>query len=163
MKYLYFLYTYIARHLYAFRCFVSDCISSQFLGHSLFSRITPVETALFGWNLLILLLVVSRVDFTVFVRFLEAVGVRKYCTRAVESGWQLCASRFLREQRLDEPLSQRFGGFGLIRKRPKLLSWSCTQPRATKATAAAAVRFWLHGIDTARCCRHVLKAARGRN
>ena len=85
------------------------------------------------------LLIVSRVDFTVFVLFLEAVGVREYCCTATEVGWQLCASRFLREQRLGEPSSQRVGGFGLGRKPPKLRSWSCSQPRAAKATAAAAV------------------------
>ena len=71
--------------------------------------------------------------------FLEAVGVRGYCCTAVEIGWQLCASRFLREQRLGEPSSQRIGGFGLSRKPPKLRWWSFTQPRAAKATAAAAV------------------------
>ena len=59
------------------------------------------------WNLLILLLIVSRVDFIVFVLFLEAVGMREYCCTAVEIGWQLFASRFLREQRLGEPSSQR--------------------------------------------------------
>ena len=53
--------------------------------------------------------------------------------------YTLCASRFLREKRLDEPSPQRVGGFGLGRKPPKLRSWSCTQPRAAKATAAAAV------------------------
>ena len=91
------------------------------------------------WNLLILLLIVSRVDFIVFVLFLEAVGMREYCCTAVEIGWQLFASRFLREQRLGEPSSQRVGGFGLSRKPPKLRSWSCSQPRAAKTTAAAAV------------------------
>ena len=61
--------------------------------------------------------------------------MREYCCTAVEIGWQLCASRFLHEQRLDEPSSKRVGGFGLSRKPPKLRSWSCTQPRAAKATA----------------------------
>ena len=77
--------------------------------------------------------------FLVFVLFLEAVGVREYCCTAVEIGWQLRASRFLREQWLDEPSSQRVGGFRLSRKPPKLRSWSCSQPRAAKDTAAAAV------------------------
>ena len=85
------------------------------------------------------LLIVSRVDFIVFVLFLQAVGVRYHCCTAVKIGWQLCASRFLREQRLDEPSSQRVRGFGLSRKPPKLRSWSCTQPRAAKATTGAAV------------------------
>ena len=100
----------------------------------------PFSTGLFlDWNLLVLLLSVNRVDFIVFALFLEAVDVREYCCTAVEIGWQLCASRFLREQRLNEPSPQRVGGFGLSRKTPKLRSWSCTQPRAAKATAGAAV------------------------
>ena len=104
------------------------------------SRKRPFSTGLFfDWILLVLLLIVSRVDFIVFVLFLEAVGVREYCCTAVEIGWQLFAPRFLREQRLDEPSSQRVGGFGRSRKPPKLRSWSCTQPRAATATAAAAV------------------------
>ena len=97
--------------------------------------------------------------FCSFVLFLEAVGVREYCCAAVEIGRQLCASRFLREQRLDEPSSQRVGGFGLRRKPPKLRSWSCNQPRAAKATAGAAVvaawdryRALLPSCDT-RCWR----------
>ena len=115
------------------------------LGHFLYSRIPPVENGpfrldfFFDWILLVLLLIASRVDFIVFVLFLEAVGVRAYCCTAVEIGWHLCASRFLREQWLDEPSPQRFVGFGLSRKPPKLRSWSCTQPRAAKATAGAAV------------------------
>ena len=82
------------------------------------------KTALIDLILLVLLLIVSRVDFIVFVLFLEAVGVREYCCTAGEIGRQLCASRFLREQRLDKPSSQRVGGFGLSRKPPKLRSWS---------------------------------------
>ena len=74
------------------------------------------------WILLIFFLVVSRVDFIAFVLFLEAVDVREYCCTAVEIGWHLCAWRFLREQRLDEPSSQRVGGFELSRKPPKLFS-----------------------------------------
>ena len=89
--------------------------------------------------LVLLLIIVSRVGFIVFVIFLQAVGMREYCCTAGEIGWQLCASRFFREQRLDEPSSHRVGGFGLSRKPPKLRSWSCTQPRADKATAGAAV------------------------
>ena len=57
----------------------------------------------FDWILLVLILIVSRVDLIVFVLFLEAVGVREYCCTAVwqsKIGWQLCASRVLREQRV---------------------------------------------------------------
>ena len=87
------------------------------------SRKRPFSTGLFfDQILLVLLLIVSRVDFIAFVLFLEAVGVRGYCCTAGEIGWQLCASRFLREQRLDEPSSQRVGGFGLSRKPSRLRS-----------------------------------------
>ena len=103
------------------------------------SRKRSFSTGIFPDWILLVLLIVSRVDFIVFVLFLEAVGVREYCCTAGEIGWQLCASRCLREQRLDEPSSQRFGGFELSRKPPKLRSWSCTQPRAAKAAAGAAV------------------------
>ena len=124
------------------------------------SRKRPSSTGLFfDWILLVLLLIVIRVDHIVFVLFLEAVGVREYCCTAGEIGWQHGASRYLREQRLDEPSSQRVGGFGLSRKPPKLRSWSCTQPRAAKATAAAAVVGRQHGIETARCCRRVIPDA----
>ena len=39
---------------------------------------------------------------------------------------------------LDEPSSQRVGGFGLIAE-SYVRSWSCTQARAAKATAGVAV------------------------
>ena len=123
------------------------------------SKTALFDWTFFDWILLVLLLIVSRVDLTVFVLFLEAVGVREYCCTSVEIGWQLCASRFLREQRLDEPSSQRVGGFGLSRKPPKLRSWS-VQPRAAKATAGAAV---VGRIDTARWCRRVIHATGERN
>ena len=104
------------------------------------SRKRPFLTGLFfDWILMVLFLIAIRVDFLFFVLFVEAVGVREYCCTAREIDWQPCASRFLREQRLDEPSSQRVGGFGLRPQPPKLRSWSCTQPRAAKATSGAAV------------------------
>ena len=103
------------------------------------SKMALFDWNFFDWILLVLLLIVSRVDFVVFVLFQEAVGVREYCCTAGEIGSQLCASRCLRKQRLDEPSSPRVGGFGLSRKPPKLCSSSCTLPRAAKATAGAAV------------------------
>ena len=133
----------------------------------LHSRIPPVEKGRFRLEIFldrilpVLLLVVNRADFIVFVLFLEAVRVREYCCTAVEIGWQLCASRFLREQRLGEPSFQRVGGFGLSRKPPKLRSWSCTQPRAAKATAGAAVVGSMGSIP--RCCRRVIHAAGEQN
>ena len=114
------------------------CVLRPFLTQSDYaSRKRPFSTGLFFDWVLLVLLIVGRSDS--FVLFLEAVGVRAYCCTAVEIGWQLCASRFLRKQRLDKPSSQRVGGFGLSRKPPKLRSWSHTQPRAVKATAGAAV------------------------
>ena len=102
------------------------------------SRKRPFSTGLFlDWIFLVLLL--CRVHYIVFVLFLEAVDVREYCCKASEIGYQLCAPRCLHEQRLDEPPSQRVGGVGLSRKPPKLRSWSCTQPKASKGTAGAAV------------------------
>ena len=43
------------------------------------------KTALFDW-LLLVLLVVSRVDFNFFVLFLETIGVREYCCMAAGTG-----------------------------------------------------------------------------
>ena len=112
------------------------------LGNFLCSRIPPVENGRFRPDFFRLDFsgpssIVSRVDFIVFVLFLEAVGVREYCCTSVEIIWQLCASRFLREQRLGEPSSQRVGGFEIRQSYVRVQS--CTQPRAAKATAAAAV------------------------
>ena len=91
------------------------------------SRKRPFSTGLiFDSILLVLLHIVSRVDFIVFVLFLEAVGVREYCCTAGEISSQLCASRCLREQRLDKPSSQRVGGFGMGRKPPVLRAVSAS-------------------------------------
>ena len=113
-----------------------------FLGHSSYSQIPPVENTPFRMDFLLESSSTSsyrqRVDLfsIVFVLFLEAAGVRKNCCTLIDFDWQLCVSRFPREQRLDEPSSQRIGGFALSRKPSKLRSWSCTQPRAAKATHA---------------------------
>ena len=66
------------------------------------SRKRPFLAGLFfDWILLVLFLIVSRVDFIVFVLFGEAGGMREY-TAVWQSkiGWRLCASRVLREQRV---------------------------------------------------------------
>ena len=61
------------------------------------SRKRPFLTGLFfDWILLVLLLIVSQVDFIVFVLFLEAVRVKEYCCTAGEIGWQLCFALSLR-------------------------------------------------------------------
>ena len=90
--------------------------------------------------------------------------MRENCfTAAVEICLQLCASRFLREQRLDEPSSERVGGFGLSRKPPTLRSWCCTQPRPAKATACAAVVGSMGSIAcaAASCDTHCWRAELG--
>ena len=108
------------------------------------SRTGSVPTGLiFDWILRGLLLIVSRADFMVFVLFLEAVGVREYCCKAVAS--RLESLYFVRAFSArnacfarDELSSKRVGGDGLSRNPPKLTSWHCTQPRAAKATASVA-------------------------
>ena len=127
------------------------------------------KTALFDWTflgldywiLLVLPLIVSRVDFIVFVLFLEAVGEREYCCMAIEIGWQLCASRVLREQ-------------CVLRSRRTFVQagwWPWAYPKAAKATFLALHsadsrhsysrrrRCWQNGINNARCCRRVIHAA----
>ena len=48
------------------------------------SRKRPFSTGLFfDWILHVLLLIVSRADFIVYVLYLEAVGVREYCCTAL--------------------------------------------------------------------------------
>ena len=89
----------------------------------------PFSTGLFfDWILLVILFIVSRVDFIVFVLFVEAVGVREYCCMAVE--YRLAAlSAVLRAFFASnacfargKPSSKRAGGVGLSRKPPKLRS-----------------------------------------
>ena len=108
------------------------------------SRKRPFTTGLFlDWIVLGLLLIVSRVDFVVFVLFLESgwcegvllYGRRKSVGSAVLRAFFASNACFAR----DEPSSKRVGGVGLSRKPPKLRSWRCTQPRAANATAGVAV------------------------
>ena len=102
------------------------------------SRNRPFSTGFFfDWILLILLLIGSRADFYSFC----ALPRGGWCERvllSVRQSKSLC-SALLGEQRLDEPSSQRVGGFRVSRKPPKLILGSCTQPRAAKATASEAV------------------------
>ena len=65
----------------------------------------------FGWILLVLLLVVSRVGFIVFVLFLEAVGVREYCCMAFENRLAaLCFARSWRATRASRATNLRPSG-----------------------------------------------------
>ena len=62
------------------------------------SRKRPFSTVLFfDGILLVLLLIASRVDFIVFMLFLEAVGLKEYCCMAV--GNRLAALCFARSSR----------------------------------------------------------------
>ena len=74
----------------------------------------------FDWILLALPLIFSRVDFIVFLLFLEAVGVREYCCcMAVESRLAALLRAFFASNACftrEEPSFQRIGGVGLSRK-----------------------------------------------
>ena len=87
---LYFLFMYHIRAHRRLRPFLTQSDSA--------SRKWPFSTELF-WSYY-----QSRVNFIVFVLFLEAVGVREYycCTAVWQSkiGRQLCASRVPRKQRV---------------------------------------------------------------
>ena len=73
------------------------------------SQKRPFSTGLFSdWIILVLLLIVSRVDFIVFVLFLEAVGVRECCCVAVENRLAaLCFARYLRATRASRATNLR--------------------------------------------------------
>ena len=75
------------------------------------SRKRTFSTGLFfGW-ILLLLLIVSRVDFIVFVLFLEAVDVREYCCMVLET-WlaALCFARYSRATRASRATNLRPSG-----------------------------------------------------
>ena len=106
----------------------------------------------------------SRFLFFVLLLLIEAVGegvLLCFCM-AVETGWQLCASRVPREQRVLRArrtlVQSGLVALDFSRNPPKLRLWRCTQPSAAKATAGVAV-VGKNGIDTARCCRRVIHAA----
>ena len=75
------------------------------------SRKRPFSTGhFFDWILLVLLLV-SRVDFIVFVLFLEAVGVMEYCCVALETRLAaLCFARSSRAMRASRATNFRPSG-----------------------------------------------------
>ena len=89
-------------------------------------------------------------------------GVLLYCCMAVENRLSaLCFARSARATRARVPRTLVPASWWLwvyIRKPPKLRSWSCTQPRAAKATAGVAV-VGKDGIDTTSCCPHVINVA----
>ena len=69
------------------------------------------KTALFDWIILVLLLIVSRVDYIAFVLFLEAVGVREYCCMALETRLAaLCFARSSRAMRASRATNLRPSG-----------------------------------------------------
>ena len=64
------------------------------------SRKQHLSTGLFfDWIILVLLLIVSRVEFTVFMLFLEAVSVREYCLALKPRLSTLCFARSSRATR----------------------------------------------------------------
>ena len=75
------------------------------------SRKRPFRTGLFFDWILLVLLIVSRVDFIVFVLFLETVGVREYCCMAVENRLAvLCFARSPRATRASRATNLRPSG-----------------------------------------------------
>ena len=82
--------------------------------------------------------------------FLDAVGVTEYCCTAVQIAWQLCASRCLREQRLDEPSFQRERGLGLDEscQRATFVEFCSAESHQSYRRRS---RCWQHGIDTTSC------------
>ena len=85
------------------------------------SRNLPFSTGIFFHWILLVLLIVSRVDFIVFVLFfLEAIGVKEYYCMALETRLAALVLRaFLASNACftrDQPLSKRVGGVGLSRK-----------------------------------------------
>ena len=69
------------------------------------------KTTLSDWILPVLFFIVSRVEFIVFVLFLEAVGVREYCCMAVDN-WSaaLCFARSARATRASRATNVRPSG-----------------------------------------------------
>ena len=104
------------------------------------------KTALFDWILLVLLLIVSRVDFIVFVLFLEAVS-----TTALKKAKSVGSSML-------RAVSASNGSTNL---RPsELVALGLAKSRQSYSRRS---RCWQHGIETARCCRRVIHAAGERN
>ena len=134
------------------------------------SRKRPFSTGLFfDWILVVLLLIVSRVDFIVFMLFLEAVGVRGstavllYGSRKSVGSSVICAllasnARFAR----DEPSFKRVGGVGLEPEAAKA-TFVALRSAESRESYSRRSRCWQNGIDTARCCRRVIHAAGERN
>ena len=92
------------------------CGSVVSSGHFLHSRIPQSKTALFDWTffdwILLILFFVSRVDFIVFVLFLEAFDVREYCCMAVQNrlAGLLCFARSSRATRASRTTNLRPSG-----------------------------------------------------
>ena len=112
--------------LYCFRVVLRPLAVRPFLIQSdSASRERPFSTGLFlDWILLVLVLIVSRVDFIVFVLFLEAAGVREHCCTAGEIGTAVQQAKSVGSSVLSafsasnlEPSSQRVGGFELSESR----------------------------------------------
>ena len=75
------------------------------------SRKRPFSAGFFSDWILLVLLIVSRVDFTAFVLFLETVGVREYYCMAVENRLAaLCFARSSRATRASRATNPRPSG-----------------------------------------------------
>ena len=137
------------------------------------SRKRPFWTGLFfDWILLVPLLIVSRVDFIVFVLFLEAVGVREYCGTAVWQstiGWQLCqlcfacSSRATRASRSTNLRPSGLVALGLAESRQIYVRGVALSREPPKLRYSRRSRCWQNGIDNARYCCRVIHTAGDRS
>ena len=105
------------------------------------------KAALFDWILLVLL-IFSRVDFVVFVLFLEAVGLREYCCMAVENRLAaLCSAHSSQATRASRATNRRPSGLVALGLAESHQSYSRRS------------RCWQNGIENARYCCRVIHAA----
>ena len=77
-------------------------------------------------------------------------------------GWQLCASRVLRKQRVLRSrrtfVHKQVGGIGL-RWMPIKTAFVVLHSAESRHSYSRRRRCWRNGIDNTRCCRHVIHAA----
>ena len=104
------------------------------------SRKRPFSTGLFFDWIFLVLLIVNRVDFIVFVLFLEAVGVRERCCMAVENRLAaLCSARSSRATRASRATNLRPSGLvalGLVESRQSYVRGVALSPEPPKLQQA---------------------------
>ena len=120
-----------------------------------------VSTGLFFDWIVLVLLIVSRVDFIVFVLLLEAVGVREYCCMALENRLAaLCfarSSRATRASRATNLCPSRLVALGLAEAaKATFVALHSAESHQSYSTRS---RCWQNDIDNARYCCRMIHAA----